>query len=82
MAEFINRSVIHCYTQNMKGLGHVVSEKNIFSCFPIVSLCELMTPGVVRFLTPGGGLIRRINVKLHIAILHTKYRRFGPCGFR
>ena len=32
LAGFIKGSTIHCYTQNMKALGHVVSEKKIFSC--------------------------------------------------
>ena len=41
LAGFIKRTTIHCYTQNMKGLGLVVSEKKIFLCFPIVSLWEL-----------------------------------------
>ena len=27
------------------------------------------------------GIICRIYVKLHITMLHTKYRRFGFCGF-
>ena len=31
---FIKRTTIHCYTQNMKALGLVVSEKKIFLCFP------------------------------------------------
>ena len=29
-AEFIKRTTIHCYTQNMKALGLVVSEKKIY----------------------------------------------------
>ena len=33
LAGFIKRTTIHCYTQNMKGLGLVVSEKKIFLCF-------------------------------------------------
>ena len=37
LAGFIKRTTTHCYTQNMKGLGLVVSEKKIFLCF-------LMTP--------------------------------------
>ena len=32
-AGFINRTTIHCYTQNMKALGHVVSEKIFFFMF-------------------------------------------------
>ena len=38
LAGFIKRSTIHCSTQNMKALGHVVSEKKIFYVFPIISL--------------------------------------------
>ena len=30
IAGFIKRTTIHCYTQNMKALGLVVSEKKIF----------------------------------------------------
>ena len=41
------------YTQNMKALGLVVSEKKIFYVFSIVSLWELMTPREGPFLTPG-----------------------------
>ena len=35
LAGFIKRTTIHCYTQNMKALGLVVSEKKIFLCFPM-----------------------------------------------
>ena len=38
---FMKRTTRHCYTQNMRGLGLVVSEKKIFYVFPIVSLWEL-----------------------------------------
>ena len=53
LAGFIKRITVHCYTQNMKALGFVFSEKKIFYVFPIVSLWELMTPGAGPFLTPG-----------------------------
>ena len=33
LAGFIKRTTIHCYTQNMKNLGLVISEKKIFLCF-------------------------------------------------
>ena len=33
LAGFIKRTTIHCYTQNMKALGLMVSEKKIFLCF-------------------------------------------------
>ena len=36
LAGFIKRITIHCYTQNRQALGLVVSEKNIFSCFPLM----------------------------------------------
>ena len=36
-----------CYTQNMKALGLVVSEKNIFLCF------SHNAPGARPVLTPG-----------------------------
>ena len=39
LAGFIKRTTIHCYTQNMKGLGLVVSEKKIFLSF---SHCKSM----------------------------------------
>ena len=32
-AGFIKKNTIHCYIQNMKALGLVVSEKKIFICF-------------------------------------------------
>ena len=53
-AGFIKRTTIHCYTQNMKALGLVVSE--IYYVFPIVCLWELMTPGAGPFLIPGAWL--------------------------
>ena len=43
LAGFVKRTTIHCYTQNMKALGLVVSEKKIFICF---SHCKSM--GAVR----------------------------------
>ena len=35
LAGFIKRITIHCSTQNMKALGHVVSEKIFFMFFPL-----------------------------------------------
>ena len=35
----------YCYTQNIKALDLMVSEKKIFLRFPIVSLWEMMTLG-------------------------------------
>ena len=34
LAGFIKRTTIHCYVQNMKALGLVVSENKIFFVFP------------------------------------------------
>ena len=63
LAGLIKRSTIHDSTQNMKALCHVVSEKKIFYDFPIVSLWELLTPGMGSFFDPRG-MIRRIYVRL------------------
>ena len=38
-------TIYYCYTQNIKALDLMVSEKKIFLHFPIVSLREMMTPG-------------------------------------
>ena len=35
IAGFIKRTTIHCYTQNMKALGLVVSEKKTFPMTPL-----------------------------------------------
>ena len=35
LAGFIKRTIIHCYIQNMKALGLVISEKKIFFVFPM-----------------------------------------------
>ena len=35
LAEFIKRTTTHCYIQNMKALGLVVSEKKIFYVNPM-----------------------------------------------
>ena len=43
MAGFMKRTTRHCYTQNMKALGLMVSEKKIFICF---SHCKCM--GAIR----------------------------------
>ena len=47
LAGFIKRITIHCYTQNMKALGLVVSEKKIFLYFPYDA------PGAGPVWTPG-----------------------------
>ena len=60
---FINRTTIHCSTQRMKALGHVVSEK-IFLCF---SHCKSMgdyDPRGGAILKPRGR-ISRIYIEDH-----------------
>ena len=54
MAEFMKRTTRHCYTQNMKALGLVVSEKKVFICFPIVSIWELSVAMETRVLIRPG----------------------------
>ena len=69
LAGFIMKTTIHCYTQNSKALGLVVSEKNIFYVFPIVCLWELMTPEAGSFFNPGAwlaGFIKRATTACYI----------------
>ena len=81
LAGFIKRTTIHCYTQNMKALGLVISEK-IFLCF---SNCKSMVMGAND--SWGGaifdprGMVGRIYKKDNYTLLHTKYERSRPCGF-
>ena len=64
LAGFIKRTIIHCYTHNMKALGLVVSETKIFLCF---SHCKSMGAND----PPGGaifdprGMIGRIYIEDH-----------------
>ena len=46
---FMKRTTRHCYTQNMKAMGFLVSEKKIFLCF---SHCKSMGAN-----DPRGGVI-------------------------
>ena len=63
LAGFIKRNTTHCYIQNMKALGLVVSEEKIcIYVFLIVSLWELMTPSGGAIFDPGSwlaGFIKR-----------------------
>ena len=47
LAGFIQRTTKHCFIQNMKALGLVVSEKKIFLCF------SHDAPGMGPVWTPG-----------------------------
>ena len=58
LAEFIKRTTIHCYTQNLKALGLVVSGR-FFLCF------SHDAPGAVPVWTPGArlaGFIKRTTI--------------------
>ena len=65
----------------MKALGHMVSEKKIFFMFSNSKYKGAIDPPGWAISDPRG-ILGRIYVKLHITMLHTKYRRFGCCGFR
>ena len=56
----------HCFTQNIKALGLMVSEKKIFFfyIFPIISLWRPMTPWGMANLDPRG-MIGRIYEGYH-----------------
>ena len=64
LAGFIKRTTIHCYTQNMKALGLVVSEKKIFLCF---SHCKSMGANDPRgrAIFDPRGMIGRIYIEDH-----------------
>ena len=74
LAGFIKRTTIHCYTQNVKALGLVVSEKKIFLCFS-----HDASRGGARM--DPRGMVGRIYKEDHYTLLHTKYESSGPCGF-
>ena len=56
LAGIIKGLTKHCFTQNIKALGLMVTEKKIFRCFPIISLRRPMTPGAWPTLAPGAWL--------------------------
>ena len=51
MAQFMKRTISHCYIPNIKAVGLVVSEKKIFLVFSnCKSIWRLSTPrGVAKF---------------------------------
>ena len=54
LAGIIKEFTKHCFTQNIKALGLMVSEKKIFlRFFPIISLWRPMTTGAWPTWTPG-----------------------------
>ena len=80
-ARFIKRTTIHCYTQNIKALGLVASEKKICLCF---SNCMYMGANDPQgwAIFDSRGMVGRIYEEDHYTLLHTKYKSSGPCGFR
>ena len=55
LAGIIKGLTKHCFTQNIKALSLMVSEKKIFfTFFPIISLCRPMTPWGIANLDPRG----------------------------
>ena len=73
LAGFIKRNTIYCYTQNMKALGLVVSEKKTFLCFT-------HDPRGGAHMDPRG-TVGRIYKEDHYTLLLTKHESSGPCGF-
>ena len=71
LAGFIKRTTIRCFTQNMKALGLVVSEKNILKCF---SHCKSMGDNDPRgrVIFDSRGTVCRIYEEDHYTLLHTK----------
>ena len=61
-AGFIKRTTTHCYIQNMKALGLVVSEKKIFLCF------SYDAPGAGAHMDPRG-MVGRIYKEDHYTLL-------------
>ena len=82
LAGIIKGLTKHCFTQNIKALSLMVSEKKIFlTFFPIISLWRPMTPRGVANFDPRG-MIGRIYEGYHYTLLHSKFIGFRPCGFR
>ena len=80
LAGFMKRTTINCYTQNMKALGIVISEKKIFLCFSHCKSMGANDPRSGAIFDPRG-MIGRIYKEDHYTLLHTKYDCFGSCGF-
>ena len=66
LAGIIKGLTKHCFTQNIKALGLMVSEKEIFLRFPIISLWRPMTPGAWPTWTPGAGFMKGTTKRCYI----------------
>ena len=71
----------HCFTQNIKALGLMVSEKKILLRFFYYKSMEANDPRSVANLDPRD-MIDKVYEGYHLALLHTKYIGFRSCGFR
>ena len=78
LAEFIKRTTKHCYIQNMKALGLLVSEKKVFSY--LSHDAPPPHPQVGARMDPRG-TVGRIYKEDHYTLIHTKYESSVPCGF-
>ena len=67
---------------NIKALGLKVSDKKIFSCFPISAYVKHMTQFWGRAIFGPRGIICTNLVEVHSVMLHTKYQSSRACGFR
>ena len=66
---------------NINSLGLLVSDKTIFPRFPYISLCKTFYPWS-RAISGPRGIILTNFVEDHLVMLHIKYQRSRPCGFR
>ena len=64
LAGIMKGLIKYCFTQNIKALGLMVSEKKIFYVFPIISLWRPMIPRGMANLDPRG-MIGRIYEGYH-----------------
>ena len=58
----------------------MVSDKQIFSCFPCISLCKTCDPWGGTIFGPRG-IISTELVEVYLIMLHTKYPGCRLCGF-
>ena len=76
----LQRTIIHCYTQNMKALVWALWFRRFFYVFPIVMSMGANDPRGGVIFDPRG-MVGRIYKKDHFTLLHTKYENSVPCGF-
>ena len=72
-------TLVHTTYENSGPYGF--GEEGFFLCFSNCKSMGAIDPRGEAISDPRG-MLGRIYVKLHITMLHTKYRSFGCCGFR